>query len=512
MGVLGAKLLKNTRELGSSLKLKLIFDLSVLTLCALLLGSASFLLLSRMSFPLSVSDLVEDRLVSLHEEWLQGDGTNPPRFEDLKAEMEKRSSDFSVERIYTRTREPQARWTTTNYFIFLKRPSVFEYRVPVSETETFVYRWSATGVNQFLGDLKVYLLLGALLISFVLVLLSYQLLFKRNIFKPIKELWLTTNAFISENWEARCKVERQDELGQIGETLNEMAKKIQEKEKKLVLTIQSLQQASEEIEATKNEQLQVEKLASVGRLAAGVAHEVGNPLGAIAGYVDILRRALQQMPEASKEDIELCDRIEAETTRISRIIRALLQQARPPQDRIRPTSLLSVVERSVALAQIPTEIQVKIDFEEESAEALCEKDQLIQVLLNLLINAKHAVLEQYKEASGGRIEVRCRLRRLSEQPKLNETGEPEDFNASVIRILKPQRYWVLSVIDNGTGISDENRKKLFEPFFSTKETGQGTGLGLYVAKSIVESFRGTISVQSAKGNGSAFSVFLPKGL
>lgn len=419
--------------------------------------------------------------------------------------------ELQMEILYTQTEASQAKWKQSRYLGLLFRPSAYESLLPISETQSLKITWSGEQMNQFLSDLKIYLFLGALLISLILVLLSYHLLFKRNIFAPIKDLWVTTNAFISENWSARCPVERQDELGQIGETLNEMARQIQEKERKLVLTIQSLQQASQEIEETKNEQLQVEKLASVGRLAAGVAHEVGNPLGAISGYVDILRRALKEMPSASKEDIELCDRIEAETTRISRIIRALLQQARPPQDRIRPTSLLRVAERSVELAQIPSHVEVKIDFEDPSAEALCENDQLIQVMLNLLINAKHAVTEKHPDA-GGQIVVRCRLRRLSEQPKLSESGEPEDFNASVIRVLKPQRYWVLSVVDNGTGISEENRKKLFEPFFSTKQTGQGTGLGLYVAKSIVESFRGTISVQSSLGSGSAFSIFLPKGL
>jgi signal transduction histidine kinase len=306
----------------------------------------------------------------------------------------------------------------------------------------------------------------------------------------------------------RCQIERQDELGQVAEALNEMARKIQEKEKKLVLTIESLKKANEELEAAQTEQLQIEKLASIGRLAAGVAHEVGNPLGAIAGYVDILRRAMKKISESSAEDLDLLDRIENETNRISKIIRALLQQARPTKERIKSVRIKPVVTRSLSLAQIPQHIEVTFEFEDEQAEVMAEEDQLVQVFLNLCINARHAIDARTDRKEAGHLKIRCASRKLPVYRSSNhELGE---YDTSMVRALKPETYWVISFEDNGTGISDDDQKKLFEPFFSTKAPGKGTGLGLYVTKSIIESFRGAIVVRSALGFGTSFSVFLPK--
>jgi two-component system sensor histidine kinase AtoS len=238
-----------------------------------------------------------------------------------------------------------------------------------------------------------------------------------------------------------------------------------------------------------------------------VAHEVGNPLGAISGYVDILRRSLKKLSVAS-EDVDLCDRIEAETNRISKIIRALLQQARPPKERIRSVVLKPILVRCVQLAQIPSHIDVTYDFEDDLAEVSAEEDQLVQVFLNLLVNAKHAIESRKDRQEPGRLRIRCSLRKLP----IYRGGaiEGNDYDTSVVRALKPEVYWVTSIEDNGTGISDEDQKKLFEPFFSTKAPGKGTGLGLYVTKSIIESFRGAIVVRSAFGFGASFSIFLPR--
>ncbi|MBN8554231.1 MAG: HAMP domain-containing protein [Deltaproteobacteria bacterium] len=366
----------------------------------------------------------------------------------------------------------------------------------------FGFDRSATEITPF----QYRLFLIALIMEGCLILSGSVFLCRRIFLNPLKNLSDVSQAFLDENWSARCTVERLDELGQVSQALNEMAKKIQDREKKLVLTIESLKKANEEIELAQNEQLQIEKLASIGRLAAGVAHEVGNPLGAVSGYVDILRRSLAKIPNISKEDVELCDRIENETNRISRIIRALLQQARPAKDRIRGVKVKPVLVRSLQLAQVPSSIDVSFDFETEDAEVLAEEDQLVQVFLNLIINARQA-METKKEV--GRLKLRCVQRRL---PVYKGPGnaEPPDFDTSVVRALKPEIYWVVSVEDNGSGISEEDQKKLFEPFFSTKAPGKGTGLGLYVTKSIIESFRGAIVVRSAVGYGTSFSVFLPQ--
>lgn len=341
------------------------------------------------------------------------------------------------------------------------------------------------------------------------MIIGYFILFRRNVLMPISNLSQVSQAFLRGDWNARCVFERQDELGQVAEALNEMAKKIQEKEKKLVLTIESLRKANDEIEAAQHETLQIEKLASIGRLAAGVAHEVGNPLGAISGYVDILRRALKAMPTANADDIDLLDRIENETNRISKIIRALLQQARPTKERIKTVKIKPVVIRSIALAQIPASIEVIYEFEDDSAEIMAEEDQLVQVFLNLAMNAKHAIEARKDRSEQGRLKIRCSARKLPVY-RGSGSGEPGDYDTSIVRALKPETYWVTSFEDNGSGISEDDQKKLFEPFFSTKAPGKGTGLGLYVTKSIIESFRGAVVVRSAVGYGTSFSIFLPR--
>jgi hypothetical protein len=384
----------------------------------------------------------------------------------------------------------------------------FSYLAPAPQGATLKYSWTLEPFQMALTAFKYKTFLVALIIEAILVVLGYFLLFRRNLLVPINNLARVSKAFLQENWDARCVVERRDELGDVAEALNEMAGKIQEKEKKLVLTIESLKRANEELEVAQNEQLQIEKLASIGRLAAGVAHEVGNPLGAISGYVDILRRSMKKVG-SGREDLEICDRLETETNRISKIIRALLQQARPTKDRIKGVQIRPVLIRCVQLAQIPSSIDVTYEFEDEAAEVLAEEDQLVQVFLNLIVNAKQAMEAKKENSYKGSLKLRVVSRKLPIY-RTPGTGEGGEFDTSIVRSLKPETYWVTSVEDNGIGISENDQKKLFEPFFSTKSPGKGTGLGLYVTKSIVESFRGAIVVRSALHYGASFSVFLPR--
>jgi signal transduction histidine kinase len=127
------------------------------------------------------------------------------------------------------------------------------------------------------------------------------------------------------------------------------------------------------------------------------------------------------------------------------------------------------------------------------------------------VNAKHAIEARKDRPERGALRIRCKLRKLPVYRSSGVAGEGSgDLDTSVVRALKPESYWVTSIEDNGVGITEEDQKKLFEPFFSTKAPGKGTGLGLYVSKSIIESFRGAIVLRSAFGYGAAFSVFLPK--
>lgn len=500
-----------------SLRRELIYDLSLLTFCSLILSSGLLVVLIRIHLPELFRPVAESYLHSLDYEFQQK--YQPAEFESDQilqkfSEFLKQDAWLSdvieLSVVSGDIEQVVLRDSKRTVLFFGSSLSDIYYQVPFREGGVLSYRLSLQKLHQFLDEYKYIVFFTSIFVAALLVMIGYHLLFRRNILIPIQKLRDVAISFLNENWSARYEVNRRDELGRIGEALNEMAGKIVEKEKKLVLSIKSLQNANEEIESNKNEQLQIEKLASVGRLAAGVAHEVGNPLGAISGYVDILRRSLSKIEKMEKEDLDLLDRIESETNRISKIIRALLQQARPPQDRIRAVAIKPILDRSLELAQIPDSVKVVWELEDQGAEALCEKDQLIQVILNLLINARHAVEAKAASSEEKQIKIRCVLRRL---PLYQGQGEGASaLDSSVVRALKPQNYWMISIVDNGVGISLEDQKKLFEPFFSTKETGKGTGLGLYVAKSIIESFRGAIVVQSEPGFGSSFSVFLPKDL
>jgi two-component system NtrC family sensor kinase len=235
--------------------------------------------------------------------------------------------------------------------------------------------------------------------------------------------------------------------------------------------------------ATQREQLiRTEKLASVGQLAAGVAHEIGNPLAAILGYVDILRADAAgkgELPAAEREDA--LARVKAETQRIHRIIRELLEFSRPSHEAPVATDPLRLVQSARALLAPQgrfREVHLVLVGESQGwPRVLVSPGRLSQVLVNLLLNAADAM------DGKGTILVACQ-----------EEGQKV----------------TLSVADEGPGIASENRRKIFDPFFTTKPVGQGTGLGLPVSRSIVESFGGTLELApSVAGQGAKFILTLP---
>ncbi|MDX2024254.1 MAG: HAMP domain-containing sensor histidine kinase [Deltaproteobacteria bacterium] len=241
--------------------------------------------------------------------------------------------------------------------------------------------------------------------------------------------------------------------------------------------------------ASQREQLiRTEKLASVGQLAAGVAHEIGNPLAAILGYADILRDdaaepAAQVLSEA--ERLNISERIKSETQRIHRTISDLLEYSRPSRDEARPTDLLVVVKAARDLVapmgsrlRGATVVIEGVDDPERWPHVVAAPERLKQVLVNLLLNAADAMPNE------GTITI-------SASAALPERVE-------------------LRVSDTGPGVPPELRRRIFDPFFTTKEPGKGTGLGLSISRSIVETFGGTLELQapSAEIGGATFVVSL----
>jgi PAS domain S-box-containing protein len=218
-----------------------------------------------------------------------------------------------------------------------------------------------------------------------------------------------------------------------------------------------------------------QKMESIGTLAAGLAHEVGNPLTAISSLVQVIERTSQD--EFAKEKLGL---INNQVVRITKIIRNLVDFSRPSVNIAKETDVNKVIQDAVNIVQYGKRVK-NIDFGIDLSDQLpliyAVSDQLTQVLINLLINAIDSL-----EGNPGKITIRSYERE------------------NVVHI---------EVRDNGRGIHEEDIEKVFEPFFTTKEVGKGTGLGLWVSYGIVKTFGGDISVESAVGRGSKFTITFP---
>jgi signal transduction histidine kinase len=253
---------------------------------------------------------------------------------------------------------------------------------------------------------------------------------------------------------------RNDEIGDLGRNFNYM--------------MQQLRDSREEIDLLHRTQMsRAEHLATLGELAAGLAHEIRNPLAGIAGVIEIISRDL---PSTSPARAVVKD-VRLEVAQINRILTDLLETARPHPPQICRSNINTTVEHAVMLArQQVFSKPIKIDLQpaQELSEVEHDSDQIHQVLLNLLLNGVQAI------EGDGTIRV--------------DLGSRGDFVT-------------IDVTDSGRGISPQNLPNIFRPFFTTK--GNGTGLGLSLARRIVEEHHGRIEVSSIVGKGSKFTVLLP---
>ena len=226
--------------------------------------------------------------------------------------------------------------------------------------------------------------------------------------------------------------------------------------------------------------IQSEKLATLGQMAAGVVHELNNPLTSIQVYADYLQQKLRQSGHDAG-DVAKIERISQSAARVLRFTRDLITYARPSDDAPTNMSVVESLEQAIGFCEhvlADRGAQVQRHFAEEVPKVLAIKEQLVQVWVNLITNASQAMPER-----GGELSV---------------SVEQVDDKELAVRIR-----------DNGSGIAESIRERLFEPFFSTKNEGEGTGLGLSIVKSIVDRHAGRIEVESELGMGTEFVVYLP---
>jgi two-component system NtrC family sensor kinase len=252
-----------------------------------------------------------------------------------------------------------------------------------------------------------------------------------------------------------------------------------EMQDKLSAAYQELSESHQRLKESQEQLIQAEKLTSLGQLAASVAHEVNNPLSGILVYTQLLIKKIGKDNIPKETALEYLAKMEFELTRSTKLIRNLLDFARQSPPAFRRVNLNDVINRAFDLVAHSAElqhIQAIKELDPSLPEVMADSDQLQQVCTNLILNAIQAM------PKGGTLTLRTSV----------DNGQ-----------LK------IEVQDTGSGISQENMRKLFTPFFTTKREVKGVGLGLAVAYGIIQRHKGKIEVKSSEGEGTTFTIFLP---
>jgi len=322
-----------------------------------------------------------------------------------------------------------------------------------------------------------------ILVFFVLAIVAIT---RWSIARPIQALIRAARAVGGGDLTQRIEVRRSDELGALAEEFNRMAENLQHAH-------QALLEQSEERLRLEREVQQTQKLAAVGMLAAEVAHEVGTPLNVVSGRAEALERAIpRDHPERRHLDV-----IAQQTKRIAGIIRSLLDYTRPNRSELRPEAVPHIIVRVASLLESryrTKRTRVSIELPEDLPRVLADADQLQQLFINLLGNAL--------DASPADAAVRVTA---GPDPVLPEEGRGEIVRGKV----DAPRVVDIHIIDQGPGMTAEDLAHVFEPFFSTKKRGQGTGLGLPIVEEIIRAHRGEVDLLSIPGRGTEAIVRLP---
>lgn len=294
--------------------------------------------------------------------------------------------------------------------------------------------------------------------------------FINRVTEPLRELRQGAEAVGHGDFDRRVAVRSRDECGQLAMVFNGMTENIQQSRVKLEKTVETLK-------TTQGQLVQSEKLSAIGKFVAGVAHELNNPLTAVVGFSEILKRETADVKSRQHSDSIL-----KAALRCKRIVQSLLSFARREQSERKLVSVNNLIEMALEIVGYSLRtgnIEVVTQLDPKLPLVLADTSQIQQVLLNIINNAQEAI-----EAGGqpGRIQI------------TTETKTPN------IRI---------SIQDNGPGIPRDHLRRLFDPFFTTKEVGKGTGLGLSLCYGYIKEHGGTITPLSELGQGATFLIELP---
>lgn len=370
----------------------------------------------------------------------------------------------------------QLDYLSLGLFAGAKSPASVLISLPVSVRGDFAgalqARFPLADVRQRTAAARRLVFLYALLYGTVLTGAGVFLLY-RNVVRPVRNLMQATREVAAGDLEQILPEEGPTEIADLSRSFNAMTAALHGSHRQTEAHIQSLRQANEELASSRHEVVRAARMASVGHLTAGMAHEIGNPLGALIGYLGLLKSEL-----AAGRSREIAGRALTEAERIDLLVRDLLDYAAPARGEAEDLDPAVVLRDAVAILdhQGVFATVTLIDLLPPALPPVrLARHKLQQVLVNLLLNARDACRQ------GGTV-------RLS-------GGQREDG------------IW-LTVADDGEGIPAERLPHIFDPFFTTKDPGKGRGLGLAVCQRIVEEAGGRLEVHSEPGKGSAFTLRL----
>lgn len=322
-------------------------------------------------------------------------------------------------------------------------------------------------------------------------------LLRRRVVEPVARVAAAARAIADGARGARVPFEGARETAELAAAFNEMTAALEGRTEELEKAVRDLRAANRSLRTAEAGLARAERLAAVGRLAAGVAHEVGNPMGALLGFLELLARDPGLMPSSQTNLARAREQVE----RVRRTLRQLLDFSRPAPLRLAPTEVAAVAEETLALVRAQRRYQ-GVRFTVEAAgdvpPAQADAAALAQALLNLVLNAGDAVL-----GASGRGHVRIRVEGGVLAARAGEDGERA-------RGLRPYDAVECRIEDDGPGVAPEDRERAFDPFYTTKPPGEGTGLGLANALRQVEEQGGSLVLgDSPELGGACFTVRLP---
>ncbi len=350
-------------------------------------------------------------------------------------------------------------------------------------------------------------MLAALGLNIALMAFFLVFFLNRNLMAPVKELARDLEDLGRDRFQPRLRPRAPREMEELFKAFDQAALELMDSRRRLEEQLRTISETRDHLVAS-------EKMATVGRLASGLAHELGNPIGALTGFVHLLR----QDDLAPADKTLILNHSAHELSRMDGSLKELLHFSRPGHRTPEPVAAEEVAHTAASLARPQkwaSGVEITVAAESGTRTVLAERNGLLQVLLNLLANAGQALHERAADGGdpaeprrgdappkNGPVDIGSsgnRLNRLSTEPRI-----------SIVIAAAETSGWVrIEVADNGPGVAPEDVPSLFEPYFTRKAPGQGTGLGLAISRSIVDGFGGRLEYEPAETGGARFIIILP---